>query len=114
MQYPDFNAADFEPIRLLALEYPNASDSLSHYDTPSVKIKKNLLCRLNENGEWIVIRTDFASRDLFLEQYPESCFITPHYAKYPYICLHTGNHDLALIRKLLDSGYLAITAKKKK
>jgi hypothetical protein len=114
MQHFEFTAADFEQVRLLALEYPNASDSLSHYDTPSVKIKKHLLCRLNENGEWIVIRTDFASRDLFLEQYPESCFITSHYEKYPYICLHTGKHNPSLIKQLLDSGYRAITVKKKK
>ena len=109
----DFDPHDFEPIRNIALRFPNASDSLSHYDTPSVKIKKNLLCRLNENGEWIVIRTDFESRDVFLEQYPESCFITPHYEKYPYICLTVNNYSLELATAILETGYKAITAKKK-
>jgi len=109
----DFDPHDFEPIRNIALRFPHASDSLSHYDTPSVKIKKNLLCRLNENGEWIVIRTDFESRDAFLEQYPESCFITPHYEKYPYICLNVKNYSLELAKVILETGYTAITAKKK-
>ncbi|TDQ08431.1 hypothetical protein [Pedobacter metabolipauper] len=114
MKIFNFNPADFEPVRRIALQFPNASDSLSHYDTPSVKIKKNLLCRLNENGEWIVIRTDFDSRALFLEQYPESCFITPHYEKYPYICLQVNSYTTDLAKAILESGYLAITAKKKK
>ena len=108
-----FDPHDFEAIRSIALQFPNSSDSLSHYDTPSVKIKKNLLCRLNENGEWIVIRTDFESRNVFLEQYPESCFITPHYEKYPYICLNVNNYTLQLAKAILETGYLAITAKKK-
>ena len=110
----DFDPHDFEPIRNIALRFPHSSDSLSHYNTPSVKIKKNLLCRLNENGEWIVIRTDFESRDVFLEQYPESCFITPHYEKYPYICIHVKVSNLIMIKEILESGYQAITMKKKK
>lgn len=52
MKNINFNPADFEPVRHIALQFPNAADSVSHYDTPSVKIKKNLLCRIHENGEW--------------------------------------------------------------
>ena len=65
MKEINFDPADFEPIRHLALQFPSVVDSLSHYDTPSVKIKKNLLCRIHENGEWFAIRTDFDSKDRF-------------------------------------------------
>jgi hypothetical protein len=107
----NFNHADFEPVRQIALAYPHASDSLSHADTPSVKIKKNLLCRLHENGEWIVIRTDFENRALFLDKYPESCFITAHYVKYPYILVYVNSYSLAVIREILETGYSAISKK---
>ena len=108
-----FNPVDFEPVRQLALQFPFSSDSLSHYDTPSVKIKKNLLCRLHENGEWFAMRTDFESRDYFLEHYPESCFITPHYENYPYLCVDVNNYTLELLKQVLESGFKAITQKKK-
>lgn len=95
----NFNPADFELVREIALQFPDASDSLSHYDTPSVKVKKNLLCRLHEGGEWLAMRTDFESRELFLE-------------KYPYIGVYVGNYNRELLKAILESGYRAITTKK--
>jgi len=114
MKMINFDPNDFELIRNIAILFPNASDSLSHSDTPSVKIKQHLLCRLHENGEWLVIRTDFENRETFLERYPENCFITPHYEKYPYICIHVKVSNLIMIKEILESGYQAITMKKKK
>ncbi|ETZ21753.1 hypothetical protein [Pedobacter sp. V48] len=114
MKAINFNPVDFEPVRQIALQFPDASDSLSHYDTPSIKIKKNLLCRLHENGEWLAVRTDFESRERFLEEYPESCFITPHYKDYPYICLYINSYSRELLKEVLETGFKAITAKKKK
>ena len=108
-----FNAVDFEPVRHIAMEFPDANDSLSHYDTPSVKIKKHMLSRLNENGDWFVIRTDFESKERFLEQYPESCFTPPHFHDYAYICVDVNNYTTGLLKEILQSGYDAIINKKK-
>ena len=114
MKEINFNRADFEPVRKIALQFADATDSLSHYDTPSIKIKKHLLCRLHENGEWLAVRTDFESREKFLENYPESCFITPHYKDYPYICMYINSYSMQLLKEVLETGFKAITGKKKK
>lgn len=113
MKEINFNPADFEPARRIALLFPDAQDSLSHYNTPSVKIKKNLLCRLHEGGEWLTIRTDYQSRELFLEQYPESCFINAHLQNYPYIGVYVNSYSMELLKTILESGFMAITEKKK-
>jgi hypothetical protein len=111
MKEINFNPADFEPVRQIALLFPGAQDSLSHYNTPSIKIKKNLLCRLHENGEWLVIRTDFQNRELFLEKYPESCFINEHLKNYSYIGLYVNSYSMELLKTVLESGFKAITEK---
>lgn len=112
MKEINFNPLDFEPVRQIALNFPDAIDSLSHYNTPSIKIKKHLLCRLHENGIWIAFRTDFERREVFLEKYPESCFITPHYKDYPYICMYVNSYTPELLKAVLETGYRAIIAKK--
>jgi hypothetical protein len=114
MKEINFNPADFEPVRKIALTFPDSTDSVSHYDTPSIKIKKNLLARLNESGEFFVIRTDFESREHFLEQYPEICFITPHFIPYPYIAMWKDKCNMKVLKEVLETGYKAITEKKKK
>jgi hypothetical protein len=112
MKQINFNPADFEPVRAIALQFPDASDSLSHYDTPSIKIKKNLLCRLHESGEFLAVRTNFESRLRFLESYPETFFITPHYTDYPYVCLYINSYSMDLLKEVLETGYKAIIMKK--
>ncbi len=45
-----FNPADFDPVKKIALSFPGAEESVSHYDTPSVKINGKFMCRLVESG----------------------------------------------------------------
>ena len=112
MKEINFDPADFEPLRQIALQYPDATDSLSHYDTPSIKIKKNLLCRLHENREWFALRTDLESREMFLGKYPESCFINAHFKNYPYIGIYVNSYTINLLKLVLESGFKALTKKK--
>ncbi|MEQ7802360.1 hypothetical protein ABDJ41_21370 [Pedobacter sp. ASV1-7] len=111
MKEINFNPADFETVRQIALLFPGAQDSLSHYNTPSIKIKKHLLCRLHENGESLIIRTNFQNRELFLEKYPESCFINEHLKNYSYIGLYINSYTIELLKAVLECGFKAITEK---
>jgi hypothetical protein len=62
-----FNPADFEPVKKIALRFPGAEESVSHYDTPSVKINGKFMCRLVEGGDFIPIHLDFDLREQYLE-----------------------------------------------
>jgi hypothetical protein len=52
-------------------------------------VKKNLLCRLHEGGEWLAMRMRILKTTLILV-----------------------NYSRALLNAILESGYTAITAKK--
>ena len=58
-----FNPADFEPIKKIALLFPGAEESISHENTPSIKVRGKLMCRLHDCGEFIPIHLDFEKRD---------------------------------------------------
>ena len=47
----NFNPADFEPVKRIALSFPGAEEAVSHYDTPSIKINGKFMCRLVEGGD---------------------------------------------------------------
>ena len=55
----NFNYADFEPIKNIALTFPGTEESTSHENTPSIKVRGKLMCRLHDSGEFIPIRLDF-------------------------------------------------------
>src|SRR5690606_33990371 len=97
----DFDPADFERIRQIALTFPGAEDGISHYGTPSIKVRGKLLCRLHEDGVFIPIRIGYAQRDDLLETYPEYFHLPDRYKKYPYICMWVDCCDDELIRSIL-------------
>jgi len=61
-----YDPADFEPIKRVALLFPGAEESVSHENTPSIKVRGKLMCRLHDNGEFIPIHLDFEKRDEYL------------------------------------------------
>jgi Uncharacterized protein conserved in bacteria len=54
--------AAFEPVRRAATRLPEVEESTS-YGTPSLKVRGKFLTRLKEDGETIVLRVDFDSRE---------------------------------------------------
>ncbi|MAG54801.1 MAG: hypothetical protein CMJ83_00765 [Planctomycetes bacterium] len=69
-------------VRALAAAFPEVEDGTS-YGTPALKVKKKLMVRLKEDGETIVVRIDFADRELLMQAKPKTFFITDHYRDHP-------------------------------
>lgn len=104
----NFDAADFEAVRSIALGFPETEDSLSHEGTPSIKVRGKLMCRLHESGEFIPIRLDFAIRDHYLASYPEFFHLPDHFKAYPYICMWKHDYQKAL----LEQSWMALASKR--
>ena len=108
-----FNPADFEIITKIAREFPGTEPSVSHNDTPSVKVNGKLLARLHENGKWIPIHVGFDARDELKERHPDLFEIPEHFTKYPYIVmLVQQRYDVGLLKHVLESAWKRLALKR--
>ncbi|MBL7815066.1 MAG: hypothetical protein JNL70_08650 [Saprospiraceae bacterium] len=107
-----FDAADFEPIRCIALQFTGAEDSVSHENTPSIKVRGKLMCRLHDCGEFIPIRLTFELRDAYLESHPEIFHLPEHFRNYPYVCMWIHDYDKKLLHEVLEASWRVLASKK--
>lgn len=108
----NFNSADFEVVKHVALTFPDTEESVSHEGTPSVKVRGKLMCRLHDSGKFIPIRLDFEIRDKYLDSYPEIFHLPDHFIAYPYICMWLHNYDRNLLKEILEQSWKGLAAKK--
>jgi hypothetical protein len=108
----NFNYADFEPIKNIALTFPGAQESTSHENTPSIKVRGKLMCRLHDSGDFIPIRLDFKLRDRYLESHPEIFHLPDHFKAYPYICMWIHHYDKKLLTEILELSWKGLATKK--
>ena len=108
----NFNYADFDVVKTIALTFPGTEESISHEGTPSVKVRGKLMCRLHDSGEFIPIRLGFEIRDKYLDCHPEIFHLPDHFKPYPYICMWTYHDDRNLLKEVLEQSWKGLATKK--
>lgn len=78
------NVQYLETVRRIAEALPYVEEGIS-YGTPSFKVKGNFFARLREDGETLVLKLDFETREFLMLSNPDVYFITDHYRDYPAI-----------------------------
>ncbi|HMD30737.1 MAG TPA: MmcQ/YjbR family DNA-binding protein [Candidatus Acidoferrales bacterium] len=96
----------YETVRRLAFQFPNVQDGTS-YGTPALKVKGNLLVRLKEDPDVLVVKMPFDRRDELLAGDPEKYFITDHYREYEWVLVRLSKVNEAELRDLLGVAYRA-------
>jgi hypothetical protein len=96
--------AAFEPVRRAATGLPEVEESTS-YGTPSLKVRGKFLTRLKEDGETIVLRVDFDSRDAMIRVQPDVFYITDHYRDYPTVLVRLKAVNRTQLRELLADAW---------
>jgi len=74
----------FAQVRKMALALENVEEGTS-YGTAAFKVRGNLIARLKEDGETLVVGTTFEEREGLMADEPETYFITDHYLNYPWV-----------------------------
>jgi hypothetical protein len=96
--------AAFEPVRRAATGLPEVEESTS-YGTPSLKVRGKFLTRLKDDGETIVLRVDFDSRDAMIRVQPDVFYITDHYRDYPTVLVRLKAVNRTQLRELLADAW---------
>jgi hypothetical protein len=90
----------FKDVRKIALSLEHVEESTS-YGTAAFKIGGNLIARLKEDGESLVVGTTFEEREEMMASDPETYYITDHYLKYPWVLIRLPNVHPDALRDLL-------------
>lgn len=91
----------FQTAREIALALPGVEEGTC-YGTPAFRVRGKFLARLKEDGETLVIKVDFDTRDVLLQADPETYYITDHYAGYPALLVRLAKVDRDALAKLLE------------
>ena len=94
----------FGELRAYALTLPGVEEGTS-YGTPAFRVKGKFFVRLKEDGETIVLKTDFYERDHLMESDPAAFFITDHYRDYPSVLVRLAAVRPAVLRALVLDGW---------
>jgi hypothetical protein len=78
-----------EMLRKAARGLPEVEEGTS-YGTPALFVRGKFFARLREDGETLVIRADFDSRDAMLRAQPKTYYLTDHYRGYPAVLVRLG------------------------
>jgi hypothetical protein len=100
----------FETVRKLALALPGVEEGKS-WGTPAFRVGKKFLARLREDGD-LVVRVEFAAREVLMGAAPETFYITDHYGDYPAMLVRLSKVDPDDLRELLEEAWRRNASKK--
>ena len=98
-------------VRKLIKKFPG-SDEAPCYGTPGFRVKKKLYARMLDDGESLVLKIDFDSRDVLTKLKPESFKVTPHYQNHPMMIVDLGRVDASELAELLEGAWRFCASKK--
>lgn len=92
----------FARVRKLGLALPGVELGTS-YRTPALKVRKQLLVRLKEDGETLVFITgDLDEKELLMTTHPTIFFETDHYKGWAAVLIRLPKISDKLLRRLLE------------
>ena len=101
----------FDDIRKIALAWPEVEDGTS-YGTPALKVRKNMLVRLKEDGDSLVMPdVPIDERAMLVESQPKIFYFTDHYADYPIVLIRLSKAKRAIVEPFLRRRWRGLASK---
>jgi hypothetical protein len=106
-------SATFDTVRKIALSLERVEEGTS-YGTPAFRVNGALFLRLHQDGESLVVRTDFEQRKELLEADPAVYYITDHYLNYEWILVRLARVHGDALRDIVRMAYKFAVAEKRR
>jgi hypothetical protein len=101
----------FDTVRKLALALPGVEEGTS-YGTTAFKVGGKLIARFHQDRDSVVVKVDYAAREVLMGVNPGTFYITDHYRCWPWVLVRVANVDHGELRQLLEDAW-RITAPKR-
>lgn len=101
----------FDTVRQLALELPGVQEATS-YRTTAFKVNGKLLARFHQDGESLVLKVEYAAREVLMGTHPETFYLTDHYRCYPWVLVRLSSVDPGLLRSLIEDAWRGVASKR--
>jgi hypothetical protein len=101
----------YETAWQIAMALPGVEKGTS-YGTPACKVKGKLFVRQHQDGESLVVRVEFAEREILMEADPETFYITDHYQNYPWILVRLASVRQDQLSGLLKQAWRLVAPKR--
>src|SRR5262249_29165683 len=104
MAKPRAGRITYETVREIALALPGVEEGPC-YGTPGLRVRGKLFARLWEDGETLVLKVGFDTREMLMAANPETFYITDHYAGHPYVLVRLPRVRREQIEHLIEEAW---------
>lgn len=101
---------DLAAVRAICLGLPDVEEGTS-YGTPAFRVRKKFFVRLREDGDTIVVKSDYDEREALMQANPEVFHITDHYAGYPMLLVRLSSVDAPSLEAVIEDSYRRVAPK---
>lgn len=101
----------WDTVRQLALALPGVEEKTS-YGTTAFKVNGKLLARFHQDRESLVVKVEYAAREVLMGANPKTFYITDHYRCWPWILVRISSVDPDDLRQLLEEAWRSSAPKR--
>ena len=109
----DATGLTYDAVKGIALALPDVVESTS-YGTPALKVRGQLMMRLKEDNETVVVRTTWEERERLLVLHPEVFYLTDHYRAYPWVLMRLATATTDIVARAMADARQCMTPVAKK
>jgi hypothetical protein len=105
----------FEIVRTIGTALPDVEATTKYDGSPLLKLggcfMAGLATHRSAEPDTLVVRVDFADRELLIEDAPETYYVTDYYRNYPIVLVRLSRVDRAALSDLLSVSWRLTLAK---